>query len=51
MARIVGILGRNGSGKDEVADYLQRQYGFAKISIGDIVRDIAKFRFWRDLLD
>jgi len=24
MAPIVGILGRNGSGKDEVADYLQR---------------------------
>jgi dephospho-CoA kinase len=39
--KVIGVIGLNGSGKDEVVKYLNRQYGVPLISIGDIVREIA----------
>jgi dephospho-CoA kinase len=39
--KIVGVVGLNGSGKDEVVKYLEQRYGFPLISVGDIVREIA----------
>lgn len=33
--QIIGICGRKFNGKDTIADYLVKNYGFTKISIGD----------------
>ncbi len=41
MVKAVGVVGLNGSGKDEVVKYLNRKYGVPLISVGDIVREIA----------
>ena len=35
--RVIGITGHPASGKDTIADYLATR-GFAKISLGDIIR-------------
>jgi dephospho-CoA kinase len=39
--KVVGVIGLNGSGKDEVVKYLNQRYGVPLISVGDIVREIA----------
>lgn len=39
---IIGITGRNGSGKDTVADYLERACGVTAMTAGDLVRDLAE---------
>ncbi len=39
--KVIGVVGLNGSGKDEVVKYLNARYGVPLISIGDIVREIA----------
>jgi len=39
--RIIGVIGQNGSGKDEVLKYLRDRYGVPFLSTGDIVREIA----------
>lgn len=39
--RILGVAGRNGSGKDEVVNFLHARCGVAAVSAGDVVRDIA----------
>jgi dephospho-CoA kinase len=39
--RIVGVVGLNGSGKDEVVKYLKERYAVPLLSVGDIVREIA----------
>ena len=39
--RVIGAVGQNGSGKDEVLKYLRSKYGMAFLSTGDVVRDIA----------
>jgi len=39
--KIVGAVGRNGSGKDEVLKYLKAAYGVPFFSTGDMVRQIA----------
>jgi dephospho-CoA kinase len=39
--RVIGVVGKIGSGKDEVLKYLKQRYGVPYISTGDIVRDIA----------
>ena len=39
--RIIGVIGLNGSGKDEVVKYLNQRYGVPQISVGDIVREMA----------
>ena len=38
MTRIVGLSGYAQSGKDTIADYLVKQYGFVKISFADPIR-------------
>jgi len=40
--KIFGAIGLNGSGKDEVVKYLQREYNVSFVSVGDIVREIAR---------
>ncbi len=39
--RVLGAIGQNGSGKDEVLKYLHRKYGVPFLSTGDVVREIA----------
>ncbi len=39
--KVIGVIGLNGSGKDEVVNYLNQRYGVPLISVGDIVREIA----------
>jgi dephospho-CoA kinase len=40
--KVIGAIGLNGSGKDELVDYLHEQYDVPRLSLGDIVRDIAE---------
>ena len=40
--KIFGAVGLNGSGKDEVVRYLQREYDVPYVSVGDIVREMAR---------
>ena len=37
----IGVVGFNGSGKDEVVKYLHLKYNVPSISVGDIVRELA----------
>jgi dephospho-CoA kinase len=39
--KVIGAVGQNGSGKDEVLKYLKAAYGVAFFSTGDMVRQIA----------
>jgi len=39
--RIIGVVGQNGSGKDEVLKYLRARYNIPYLSTGDAVREIA----------
>jgi len=39
--KVIGVVGRIGSGKDEVLKYLRVKYGVPYISTGDLVRDMA----------
>ncbi|MFA5367755.1 MAG: AAA family ATPase [Dehalococcoidia bacterium] len=39
--KVIGVIGKNGSGKDEVLKYLRDKYGVPFLSTGDIVRGIA----------
>ena len=39
--KVLGVIGKNGSGKDEVLKYLRDQYSVPFLSTGDIVREIA----------
>ena len=39
--RVIGAVGQNGSGKDEVLKYLRRKYNVPFLATGDIVREIA----------
>jgi len=39
--KIIGVIGQNGSGKDEVLKYLRAKYGVPFLSTGDLVREIA----------
>jgi dephospho-CoA kinase len=40
--KIIGVVGKIGSGKDEVLKYINARYGIPYISTGDLVRDLAK---------
>ena len=42
---IIGLLGKKGSGKDTVADYLVSKYGFTKYAFADKIKDIIKILF------
>lgn len=35
---IIGLVGQQGSGKDTVANYIAKQYGFTHVSTGDLIR-------------
>ena len=39
--KVLGVIGKNGSGKDEVLKYLRDQYSVPFLSTGDIVREIS----------
>jgi dephospho-CoA kinase len=39
--KVIGVIGKNGSGKDEVLKYLKDKYGVPFLSTGDMVREIA----------
>ena len=39
--KVIGVVGKNGSGKDEVLKYLRERYNVPFLSSGDIVREIA----------
>jgi dephospho-CoA kinase len=39
--KIIGVIGKNGAGKDEVLKYLRDKYDVPFLSTGDIVREIA----------
>jgi dephospho-CoA kinase len=39
--KVIGAVGQNGSGKDEVLKYLRLKYNVPFLSTGDVVRDIA----------
>ena len=39
--KIIGVIGQNDSGKDEVLKYLRAKYNVPFLSTGDMVRDIA----------
>lgn len=39
---ILGIMGQAGSGKDTIADYLVRRFGFVKVSLADPLKRICK---------
>lgn len=38
----IGLMGKIGSGKDTVADYLVEKHGFDMVGFGDVTREIAK---------
>ncbi len=40
--RVIGVVGQNGSGKDEVLKYLRSKHNVPFLSTGDMVREIAK---------
>lgn len=40
--KVIGVVGLNGSGKDELVDYLHQRCGVPMLSAGDIVREIAR---------
>jgi hypothetical protein len=50
---IIGLSGRIGSGKDTVADYLEKQHGFNRYSYANAVKDCLSLLFgWdRELLN
>jgi dephospho-CoA kinase len=39
--KVIGVIGQNGSGKDEVLKYLRAQYDVPFYSTGEMVREIA----------
>jgi dephospho-CoA kinase len=39
--KIIGVIGKNGSGKDEVLKYIRLKHNVPFISTGDMVREIA----------
>lgn len=39
--KIIGVIGQNGSGKDEVLKYLRLKHNIPFLSTGDVVREIA----------
>jgi dephospho-CoA kinase len=39
--KVIGVIGKNGSGKDEVLKYLKEKHSVPFLSTGDMVREIA----------
>jgi len=45
MVKLIAVCGFKRSGKDTIADFLVRQYGYHKISIADPLKDACKVLF------
>ena len=45
---IIGISGKLQSGKDTVADYLVKKYGFVRVAFADKLKEIARDLFFWD---
>ena len=43
--QLVGICGRKGSGKDTVADFISRRYGFEKRALAQPIKHICGYLF------
>lgn len=43
--RIIGIVGKKGSGKDTAGEYLIEKYGYVRFAFGDKVKEVAKVLF------
>ena len=39
--KVIGVIAKNGSGKDEVLNYLKEKHNVPFLSTGDMVREIA----------
>jgi dephospho-CoA kinase len=39
---LIAVIGLNGSGKDTVAEYISKKYGYKHISLSNIVREIVQ---------
>jgi hypothetical protein len=50
MSVVIGVSGAYRSGKDTVADYLRREYGFERIAMADPLKTEVK-RIWRRTLE
>ncbi|MBI4018768.1 MAG: AAA family ATPase [Candidatus Aenigmarchaeota archaeon] len=42
MQKIIGIIGRIGAGKDTVAEYIARKYGYAVVAFRDAVKEVTE---------
>lgn len=42
---LIGVMGKKGSGKDTVADYLVKNYSFSKTAFAEPVKHISKIMF------
>ncbi len=42
--KVIGLIGTIGAGKDTVSDYIRDKYSFNVITMGDLVRGVAKER-------
>lgn len=42
---IIGTLGKKGHGKDTVADYIVKKYGYEKCAFADPIKEISKILF------
>lgn len=42
---IIGIIGKKGSGKDTIADYLVKNHGFIRFAFADKVKEVCKAMF------
>ena len=45
LPQLIGVSGTFGSGKDVLAELLEREYGFTHVSTGDLVREEAMRRY------
>ena len=43
--KIIGIVGKKGSGKDTAGEYLIEKYGYVRFAFGDKVKEVAKALF------
>jgi len=42
MAKLIGIIGKAKSGKDTIAKYLTRKWGFKRVAFADKLKDVCK---------
>lgn len=45
IPKIIGLTGKAGAGKDTVAEYLSREYGYVRYSLADPIKDLLNARF------